>query len=463
MIDQLIKAGVDCFRLNFSHIPKEDYAKAAGIIATIRSLSIKQHRPVGILQDLGGVKLRIGEIEGPIALNPGEKVDLLPVSKVSGIQTDPDYALPFPQPEILAGLKPDDRVYIADGVVCLVVEGNEDGRVKTYVRNAGVVSSAKGVNLPGVKIDRRVLTDKDKEDARFGVENGIDWIGLSFVQTRRDVQEAKEFLLSIGSKAKVMAKIERGDAVTNIEDIFSEVNGIMVARGDLGIELEMETVPRIQKELVRKANELGVVSVVATQMLLSMMHSPRPTRAEVTDIATAVLDGCDAILLSDETAVGDYPIEATEVAARTIEDTETVYPYNHSRVRRGNTTRSVAGAAIGLAAELDAKCIVVTSSGRAAIETSLFRHREPVIVLSHQQETLTQLAPVWGLNPVGLVTAEPDASTFLRKIIDAALKNDLVRRDDTVVIVSGFSPGMAGTTNSVQVLDLTKYLCPDSS
>ena len=319
MLDQLISLGIDCARLNFSHGTLDEHAQ---VIANIRRLSQKHRRPVAILQDLGGIKLRLGTLEEPMLLNPGDTVSLVPESST----TEPG-VLPFPQPGAFRNIAAGHNIFIADGTVRLAVTAASPSRVDATVLSSGVISSFKGVNLPGVPIDDPVLTDRDKIALEFGVEHGVDWVGLSFVRTAEDILYAREHLNAAGSKALVMAKLERGEGVDNIDSILPEVDGIMVARGDLGVEIPMERVPIVQKQLVAKSNEAGKVSVIATQMLWSMVVAPAPTRAEISDVTNAVLDGCDAIMLSDETAVGQHPLEAYKMADATVKETETIYPY----------------------------------------------------------------------------------------------------------------------------------------
>ena len=449
-LDQLLAAGMDCARLNFSHGTLEEHGE---VIKTLRDLSAKRHRPVAILQDLGGIKLRLGEMDGSVLLPPGEMVSLVP----DDVSHDPNI-LPFPQPNVLASLRPGHLVFISDGTVSMEVVDVDDAEVKLRVINSsGRLSSFKGVNLPGVHIDQPVLTDADKEALLYGVEAGVDWVAVSFVRTAEDIQYAKSYLDSIGSQALVMAKLERGEGIENIDSILQEVDGVMVARGDLGVEIPMEQVPIVQKSLVKKANEAAKVSTIATQMLRSMVDAPIPTRAEVSDITNAVLDGCDAILLSDETAVGNFPVETVKVAETTIRAAETMYPY-HKDHTSNDRTQAIALAAGYLVQSLKSKPIVITSTGRAALEISRFRPENPVIVFSHDEAVLRRLCLGWGLYPVGVVPPEADVSKLVERLINASLEAGMVETEDVVTIVHGFLPGVSGTTNTVQVLDIKEYL-----
>ena len=450
ILGQLLEAGMDCARLNFSHGTLEEHGD---VICTLRELARQRQRPVAILQDLGGIKLRLGQMDGSVRLNPGEVV-----SMVSDAASDRPDVLPFPQPEVLRNLRPGHKVFISDGTVSLEVLEAGDHNVKLQVLNsAGLLSSFKGVNLPGVTIDQPVLTEADKIALLYGMEQQVDWVAVSFVRSSADIAYAKDYLKTIGSNALVMAKMERGDGIDNIDSILEEVDGVMVARGDMGVEIPMEQVPLVQKSMVKKANEAAKVSAIATQMLRSMVESPTPTRAEVSDITNAVLDGCDAILLSDETAMGQFPVETVKVAESTIRSAESIYPYHQEHSPR-NRTQAVALAAGQLVKSLNSKPIVITSTGRAAFEVSRVRPENGVLVFSHDEAVLQKMCLGWGLYPIGVVPPERDVATLVGMLINAGLDSGMVQDDDVVTIVHGFLPGVSGTTNTIQVLDIAEYL-----
>ena len=452
-LEQMLAAGMDCARLNFAHGTPEEHGE---VIRMLRQMSEKHRRPLAILQDLGGIKLRLGRMKGTVRLNQGDEVFLAP----EGTSRRPD-VLPFPQPALLQNLRPGNLVYISDGTVCLEVTDSQGPQIKARVRNGGLLSSFKGVNLPGVTIDEPVLTEEDKVALRYGVAQEVDWVALSFVRTVEDVRYARRYLDSIGSKAPVMAKLERGDGIDNIDSILEEVDGVMVARGDLGIEIPMERVPIVQKEIVKKANEAAKVSVIATQMLRSMVTSPTPTRAEISDITTAVLDGCDAILLSDETTVGQYPVEAVKVADVTIREAEKIYPY-HKDLGSRDRTQAIASAAGRLVRALNSRPIVITSTGRAAFEVSRFRPNSNIIVFSHDEAVLRRLCLGWGLSPMGVIPPESDVVKLVALVIKASLDTGMLHDTDVVTIVHGYLTGVSGTTNTIQVLDLQEYLSHSS-
>ena len=449
-LDRLVAAGMDVVRLNFSHGTLEEHAE---VIAGVRAASERHNRAVAVLQDLGGNKFRLGYMQETAQLNFGDQVSIVNESR-STVPT----LLPFPEPDILRSMRPGNLVYISDGTVCLeVLDITPDLEVKTQVRNGGNLSSYKGVNLPEVPIDMPVLTESDKVALRFGVEQEVDWVALSFVRTGEDVRYARAYLNQLDSRAPVMAKLERRECITNLDDILEEVDGIMVARGDLGVEMPMEEVPVIQKDMVTRANRAGKISSVATQMLRSMVNSPTPTRAEVSDIANAVLDGCDSILLSDEIAIGAYPVEAVRIADAAIVQAETMYHY-YTEFPQRDQTQSVTWGATQLTKSLNAKPIVITSTGRAAYELSRFRPENDIIVFSHDATVQRRVCMAWGLNPRGVIPAEPDVAKLVTMLVDAAMATGMVSERDVVTLVHGFMTGVSGTTNTIQVLNIQEYL-----
>ncbi|PKB73407.1 MAG: pyruvate kinase [SAR202 cluster bacterium Io17-Chloro-G7] len=448
-LDQLISAGMDCARLNFSHGSLEEHGE---VISLVRELSQAQGRPVAILQDLPGIKMRLGELDGLVQLRRNDMVTMVPET-----HSKHAFVIPFPQPGVIRNLRPGHLIFIADGSVCLEVLETDGNAIHAQVRNGGTLSSFKGVNLPGVAIDMPVLTEQDKIALDFGAKQQVDWVAISFVRTVEDIRYAREYMGRIGSKAMVMAKLERGEAIENIDAILRETDGVMIARGDLGVEIPMERVPVVQKEVVKKASDVARISVIATQMLRSMVISPTPTRAEVSDISNAVLDGADAIMMSEETAVGEYPVEAVNVAVRAIGEAEKIYPY-HKVLDSRDRTQAIASSAATLARSLHAKPIVVTSTGRAAFEVSRFRPDADIIVFSHDTTILRRLALGWGLNPVGTLPPERDVSVLVNSLVHASLDSQLISERDIVTIVHGFLPGVSGTTNTIQVLDIREFL-----
>ncbi len=450
-LSRLITDGMDCARLNFSHGTHEQHA---AVIERIRRLAKEHNRTVGILQDLGGIKLRLGWLDEAHPVNLGDEVVI-----TADEESDEPGVLPFPQPGVLRNLQVGNFVFIADGSVRLEVTEATPSRVYCRALSSGVVSSFKGVNLPGVAIDQPVFTDKDKDDLLFGVEQQVDWVAVSFVRTAEDIHYARRHLNAAGSKALVMAKLERGEGIDNIDSILPEVDSVMVARGDLGVEIPMERVPRVQRHIVDKANAAGKGVVIATQMLLSMVISPAPTRAEVSDVSNAVLEGTDAILLSDETAMGQYPVEALRVAVSIINEAESgdAYPYYKDMGTR-DRTQAITSAAAGLVRTLDSKPIVLTSTGRAALELARFRPANDILAFSHDPAVLRKLCLGWGIQPTGVIPVQPDVAELVWQVLQSALDLGAVSEQDVVTIVHGFLTGVSGTTNAVQVLSMQEYL-----
>ena len=449
VLERLFQAGMDCARLNFSHGTFEEHAR---VIATIRELSRKHQKPLAILQDLGGAKMRLGQIRGHQRLQPGDSVTLVAQDR----STDREI-LPFPHPDVLAGLKRGDQVFISDGSICVEVVGPVEGGVHAIVTRGGMVSSHRGVNIPGVELSPTVLTERAKSAIRFGVEHDVDWLAVSFVREGRDIQEVRSYVQEQGGDMPIMAKLERAEALGNLDSILEVADAVMVARGDLGIETPMVRVPLVQKHVVGRAKDLGVLSVIATQMLNSMVLAPMPTRAEVSDVSNAVLDGCDAVLLSDETAIGHHPVETVEFAASIIQESEEIYPFFPDLAPR-DRTQSIANAATTLMRGLDSHVVVVTSTGRAAFEVARYRPAQRILVLAHEESMLRRMCVGWGLIPLGTIPAERDIPRLVAMIVERALESGLVSKQDVITIVHGFLTGVAGTTNTVQVLYLRDYL-----
>ncbi len=454
-IDQLIKAGVNVFRLNFSH---GSYETHKNYIQKIRYWEKKLGIPIGILQDLSGPKIRLGEIKEPFYVKYG---DVIKIVKQKIVGTKEAVSINYPQ--ILDELKPGDRIYIADGTIRLKVVDKTEDAVVAKVILGGLISSRKGVNFPKIHLNIPALTEKDKEDIKFGLEHGVDIIALSFVKNSQDVINTKEFIKSIKDiDIPVFSKIEKHEAVENIDKILEVSDGIMVARGDLGVEIEMEKVPVVQKMIIRKANEKAKPVITATQMLISMVSSMRPTRAEVSDIANAVLDGTDAVMLSDETTIGKFPVEAVSVMRRTIEETEKIY--NYYRNMTGNITpdEAIANASSSIAKDIKADGIIVfTTTGRSARAVSKFRPECPIYVVSHDLETLRRSTIIWGVVPYEVVQKQEDPEIMLCNLIKK-VKEKGKKLEGTYVITIGSIGNVSGKTNMIRIMrqeDIEKISC----
>jgi pyruvate kinase len=444
---ELILAGMDSARLNFSHGSSSEHAEK---IHAIRDVSEELGKPVAILQDLAGPKIRVGHIPDPgIRLDAGE-IFILTTETLEGN----DERVSVTDPCLPEEVDPGDVILLADGLMELKVIQVKHSEIHCEVITGGVLTSNKGINLPTGTIRLPSITDKDREDLYFGLENGVDYIALSFVRTAQDVLEVKEIIKRRGKDTPVIAKIEKHEAISNIEDIIGISDGIMVARGDLGVEIPLESVPVIQKQLIQIANRNGKPVIIATQMLRSMVNSPRPTRAEATDIANAVLDGTDAIMLSEETAVGDYPVKAVQFMARIAINSEAIYPHDSYLhiIPENKTSESVAYASCVLADHLKASAIIApTRSGRTAAHLSRFRPRCNIIALSPNLSTVQRISLYRGCVP--RLLPEAGENDIIEKASAAALKTGLVGKGDLVVITSG-QPGTSTDTNMIRVVRL---------
>src|SRR3954447_14077793 len=443
----LFLAGADVFRLNFSHGTHQDHAK---VHAAIRSLEREVGRPIGILQDLQGPKIRIGTLEGDrFDIVPGETVRFVP----GGANGTRD-AIPLPHPEIFEAIVPGQDLLIDDGRLRLTVTQCTDDFIEARVVLGGVLSNRKGVNLPGTKLALSPLTAKDRADLAFGLELGIDWVALSFVQRAADVLEAKAL---IGDRAGVMSKIEKPAALDDIDDIVRLSDAVMVARGDLGVEIPHEDVPGRQKELVRACRLASKPVVIATQMLDSMIGAPTPTRAEASDVATAIYDGADAVMLSAESAAGKYPVEAVSMMERIICRTERHKLYR-SILRAiepqvdPTPSHAVAGAAADLAETLGAAAVVAfTATGTTAMRIARQRPEVPIIALTPDAKVARQLCLGWGVHSVQSADVE-NVADMVRQAKLKAAEEGLAGNSDHLVVVAGVPFGSSGHTNNIRVV-----------
>lgn len=446
IIKKMIMAGMNVARLNFSHGSQEDHGKK---IKIIRELSEKLNRPVAILQDLAGPKIRIGYIPDPgILLLPGADIILTTVKQEGNTQRVSVSYDPLPEE-----VHPGDRLLLADGLLELTVVETRPKEILCRVVTGGLLTSHKGINLPTGTIRAPAITNKDRNDLLFGIESDVDYVAVSFVRTAQDILKVKELIGASHKDIPVVAKIEKHEAVDNLDEIIAVSDGIMVARGDLGVEIPLEDVPLIQKRIISAANARGKFVITATQMLRSMVDSPRPTRAEAADVANAVLDGTDAVMLSEETASGNYPIEAIRFMDRICRTAETGFPYHHflEMVPKKDVSESVAHAACVLADHLDAKVIVSrTFSGATARFISRFRPRQPIIALSPEARTVRRLAMIWGCFP-RLVENHDVPDDLVEKAVRSILPQDASSGSDLMVMTLGHSEWLTGSTNILQV------------
>jgi pyruvate kinase len=447
VLRQLIEAGATTFRLNFSHGDHEDHAER---IIAIRQVAQELGVHIGILQDLQGPKIRLGRFEaGPISLATGDAFTLTS-RQVNCNQAIATVTYDKLAEEVHNGC----RILLDDGRVEMVVEhvDQTDQSLKCRVTVGGVLSNNKGVNFPDVQLSIRALTPKDRRDLAFGLQQEVDWVALSFVRNPSDMQEIRDLIWSHGCTTPVVAKIEKFEAIDSIDAILPLCDGVMVARGDLGVEMPAEEVPLLQKELIRKANSLGIPIITATQMLDSMASCPRPTRAEVSDVANAILDGTDAVMLSNETAVGDYPVEAVATMARIARRIERDYPRRILDGQMATTIpNAISQAVSSIARQLNAAAILpLTKSGATARNVSKFRPSTPILAITSEESVARQLQLVWGVNPL-LIPEQPSTASTFTLAMGVARQKGLLREGDLVVETAGTLEGVSGSTDLVKV------------
>ena len=446
-----IQAGMAVARINFSHGSHEEHARR---IESVRRTASDLGRAVAILADLQGPKLRVGLLppEG-VVLTEGETVCL--VGQPSS--TEPA-AIPLPHPEVLRDLQPGDRMLLDDGLLELrVLENDTRGQcVRACVVTGGVLQSRKGLSLPHTHLNIPAVTDKDRADATFALGQQVDYLGLSFVRSADDVRHLRALLAEQGADTPVISKIEKPEALDCIEDILAVSDGLMVARGDLGVETPAEEVPMAQKRIIKACNAACKPVITATQMLDSMIRNPRPTRAEASDVANAILDGSDAVMLSGETAVGRYAVEAVQTMARIAEVTERSMPYQ-DWLRRAfltgsrDVTDAISQVTCEIAAELGASAIITsTVSGSAARHVASHRPAKPIIAPTPSLATYRRLALIWGVEPL-LVDQFADTDAMIGTVVEAARSQGLVQEGNLVVITAGVPLGGTGLTNMLKV------------
>ena len=446
VVEALVRAGMDVARLNFSHGTQGEHAKA---VRLVREAARRAGRPGGILQDLQGPKMRVGPVAaGAVELRAGASFTLT-TQAVPGDAS----CVSTTYKDLARDVKPEDRILLNDGLIELRVAQVEGEAVRCQVVCGGPLSSHKGINLPGVRVSAPALTEKDREDLRFGLAQGVDYVALSFVRRAEDVEEAKRVIREAGADAPVIAKLERPEAIDDLGRVLETADGVMVARGDLGVELSPERVPVLQKQIIEEANRAKSPVITATQMLESMTASPRPTRAEASDVANAIFDGTDAVMLSGETAVGRYPVEAAEMMARIVDEAERSLLSRPAFIRRRAGERTLtfpeatAEAACLAAQDLGARAIVAfTQSGATARLISKYRPRCPVIGFTPPGRVVGRMTLYWGVLPrtLGRVVGTDE---MIARVDEALLREGAVSRGDTLVIVAGAPLNQRGGTN----------------
>jgi pyruvate kinase len=451
-LERLARAGVDVVRLNFSHGQPEEHLT---VMRAVREIAEAQGRPIAVLQDLSGPKIRTGRLKGdqPVALEDGRRIVITTDESVEGdatrISTTYD-ALP-------RDVSPGHRILLDDGNLELRVVRVAGEEVECTVVHGGLLRPHKGMNLPGVPISAPALTEKDHRDLAFGIQHDVDYVAISFVRRAADVELARAAIAALGGTAPVIAKIEKREAVEDLAAIVAAADGVMVARGDLGVELPTEEVPTLQKRIIHTANAAGKAVITATQMLESMVDNPRPTRAEASDVANAIVDGTDAVMLSAETARGRYPVESVETMARIAVYTEEHLSQSEPVRRRSSganpnrlVARSLARVAAMVAEELECKLVVAfTASGSTACLVSTYRPRSPIAAVTYDDDTYRRLALWWGVLPLKSALAASTDEMVL-EAQELLKRRELARPGDVVLMLGGQSH-TAGTTNMIRV------------
>jgi pyruvate kinase len=448
MIDRLVQTGMDVARLNFSHGTQEEHATR---VAAVRRASGHYEKPVGVLADLQGPKIRTGALERgqPVRLRFGQRFTITTknvAGNADGVSTTFG-ALP-------ESVHKGDRILLHDGEIALRVLAVRGRDVVSQVENGGELAEHQGINLPGVKLKIPVLTAKDREDLAFALKLGVEYIGLSFVRTAADVRAAKAAIRRLKKHTPVIAKLEKPEAIENLDEILSVTDGVMVARGDLGVEMSLAKVPVVQKEIIVRARNALVPVITATQMLDSMQKNPRPTRAEASDVANAVFDGSDALMLSGETAAGSYPLESVEMMDRIICEAEASasIELRPTRFAELQINEAIAEAICHAAEELRMKVIVVfTETGSSARVVSKYRPRAPIVAFSPKAETRRRLSLLWGVTPRRIAPIR-DIDQLARAAVNRLLEERLAKRGDVVGIIAGTPLGTRGTTNLMRLV-----------
>jgi pyruvate kinase len=439
---------MDVARFNFSHGDYEDHFRR---IQMVREAAKKLKKEVALMLDTKGPEIRVGKFKtGSVQLNKGQKF-ILTAEEIDG---DNERAT-LTYPDLVKKVKKDNVIVLSDGLISLLVEGTDDKNIYTTVMNNGILKDHKRVAVPGIFLDMQFLSEKDINDIKFGVEHEMDFIAASFVQNAANILEIRKVLEENNSNIDIIAKIENKFGIENIDEILKAADGIMVARGDMGIEIPNEDVPLIQKELIKKANKVGKPVITATQMLESMINNPHPTRAEASDVANAILDGTDAIMLSGETAAGNYPLEAMEMMARIAVKTETSLDYKTIFLSKGlnqkTTTDAISHATVQISHELDAAAIIsITQSGYTAKMVSKYRPNAFIIGVSSDIKMVRKMKLIWGVYPI-ICSRTNNIEEMVLEAISRSSATKLINEGDLIVITAGVPIGATGTTNMVRV------------
>ncbi len=452
VINAMVRAGMDVARINFSHGILAEHLRT---FRNLRKAAKISGEPISIILDLQGPKIRIGELKsGSIELKPNHRVTIT----TSDVRGD-EHTLSTTYKHLPQDVKPGHRILLDDGKIELVALSVKGREVLFRVVTGGVLTAHKGINLPGISVSAPSLTEKDKHDLLFAFKHDIDYVALSFVRRAHDITSLREFIIRHGPKSRkipIIAKIEKAEAIANIDDILKETDAVMVARGDLGVELPAEDVPMLQKMIARKCNELGKPVIIATQMLESMINSPTPTRAEASDVANAVLDGADAVMLSGETSVGKYPIQAIQVMDRIIRKTEDqTVPhdvYNPDWIPSTHEYDPLSRSACILANQLQASTIVVlTRSGSSAAHVAKFRPPSRIIAVTDREKIMRRLNLIWGIRGLIVEDLKKDTDRTFKKIQERLMLEGYIHKGETIVMLAGVPLFEGHPTNTIKV------------
>ncbi len=448
MIRGLAEAGMRVARINCSHGSPEEHAEG---VRAVRAVAQDTGIPLAVLYDLSGPKIRTGDMAEPVMLETGKPFTLTARTPAPG-------EVPLGFTELPRYVTPGQRILLDDGSLEAEVVSVTDTDIVACAKNSGPLGSHKGINLPGASLPIPAVTDKDIDDLRLGLRVGVDWIAMSFVRTPEDIAPVKAVMDEEGIARPIIAKIEKHEAIANLDAIIDVYDAVMVARGDLGVEVSLERIPLLQKEIIRKANAAGKPVITATQMLDSMIRNPRPTRAEVTDIANAILDGTDAVMLSGETAAGKYPLEAVRTMALVADNAETLLPADEVPIdkapRSFHPTGALAAAAVDIAARLNAAAIVAaTVHGHTATLVSKSRPHRPIIAVTSDPATFTQLPLLWGVTPI-LTPETGNVSEMLDLSVRAACRQGIVSNGDLIVVVSVTAQPLGVITRASNILQI---------
>ncbi len=449
-LEALIKAGVNVFRLNFSHGTHGSHLE---ILQRIRQASKNLGLLVGIMQDISGPKIRIGELEDNFTLHSGDILEFTTKDIVGVKIKDGYYRLTINQPEILSKVKIGEYIYLYDGIIRSKVTEITDGGIKVILENDGLLSSKKGVNFPNTKIGIDILTPKDKKDILWGVHNQVDFMAISFVQNADDIKNARALVKSYGGDVRLYAKIEKFDAVENLDEILEVSDGVMVARGDLGIEIPYYKVPHVQKTIIKKANNCSKPVITATQMLLSMTKNDTATRAEISDVANAVLDGTDAVMLSEESAIGHNPLLVVQTMVNTIKGAEKYYPYYKiSSLPIHDFADKINESASALSRGLNSTSILtITSSGNSAKKIARYRPNKPIFAITHEEKIARTLTMVWGVIPA--FTIEPtNIDDLIVNILKKGVERKILKQNSHYIVTAGTPTGVSHSTNMIRLI-----------